>query len=190
MQHRGLHARSVHANSISRHYWVMVRRVFCLCCRDDMKIETSCPFSRHGICASNILFRGSWSSDDGPDLTTPVVCRVPASGRSRACGPDPGRPQNPHDACCWLFVVGCPVACFPASSSTVNTNTSRRPARLLQLHSETSRQLGLPRYTRSKLFLLSDSFPRPRRRVIGRPHPLLMSSGDCSKHHGSRHRHL
>lgn len=116
MQHRGLHARSVHANSISRHYWVMVRRVFCLCCRDDMKIETSCPFSRHGICASNILFRGSWSSDDGPDLTTPVVCRVPASGRSRACGPDPGRPQNPHDACCWLFVVGCPVACFLSRS--------------------------------------------------------------------------
>lgn len=101
--HRGLHARSVHANSISRHYWVMVRRVFCLCCRDDMKIETSCPFSKHGICASNILFRGSWSSDDGPDLTTPVECRVPASGEKPSLRPRP-RP-SPKPPRCLLLVV-------------------------------------------------------------------------------------
>lgn len=164
MQHRGLHARSVHANSISRHCWVMVRRGFCLCYRDDMKIETcmlpTSPPGMDGILASNILFRGSWSSDG---QTSP-----PLSSVVFPCLGHPGRPQNPHDARCWLFIVGCPVACFLSrflvDSQHQHPKTTCATAPTAQRNIPT---IGIIALHSFKIFLsLPTGFPRGRRRVI------------------------
>lgn len=108
------------------------------------------PPGMDGILASNILFRGSWSSDGqtSPPLSSVVF---PCLGQAEPAAPTPAALKTPT-----MPAVGCSssvvrwLVFFPASSSTVNTNTQRRPARLLQQHSETSRQLGSSRYTRSK----------------------------------------
>lgn len=193
MQHRGLHARSVHANPISRHCWVMVRRGFCLCYRDDMKIETCFP---PALQAWMVFWHRIFCSGAvGPVMARPHhPCRLSCSRvwDRPSLRPRPRPPPKPPR--CPLLVVhrrlsgGLFYFPLPRRQSTptpkddlrdCSNSTAKHPdnwdhrATLVQNIPVSSDRLS------------KRSPPRHRR-----PHPLLMSSGDSSKHHGSRHRRL
>lgn len=169
MQHRGLHARSVHANPISRHCWVMVRRGFCLCYRDDMKIETCFP---PALQAWMVFWHRIFCSGAvGPVMARPHhPCRLSCSRvwDKPSLRPRPRPPQNPHDARCWLFIVGCPVACFLShflvDSQHQHPKTTCATAPTAQRNIPTIGIIALHSFKR--FLYLPTGFPRGRRRVI------------------------